>query len=93
MSNNPYRLPDENCVINFSGGRSSAYMLYHTLDYYDGALPDNARVAFANTGAELNETLDFVQQCSERWNVPVTWLEYRHMPTARGGRADPPPQA
>ena len=42
----------------------------------NGDLPDRAKVLFANTGREMPETLDFVQECSERWNVPITWLEY-----------------
>ena len=84
-----YTLPEENTVINFSGGRSSAFLLYHILDRYDGELPGNVRVAFANTGAEREETLVFVRECSERWNVPVAWLEYRHDLSARGGRKDP----
>ena len=31
---------------------------------------------FANTGREMPETLDFVNECSVHWNVPITWLEY-----------------
>lgn len=80
MTDNPYLLPvDDWCrVINFSGGRSSAYMLYHILDAHDGKLPNSAVVCFANTGKERPETLDFVKECGERWNVPITWLEYRY---------------
>lgn len=33
-------------------------------------------VVFANTGKERPETLDFVQECAERWDVPIPWLEY-----------------
>lgn len=36
------------------------------------------KVVFCNTGKERPETLDFVERCSQRWGVPVTWLEYRH---------------
>ena len=52
-------------------------MLKQILDAHDGALPENVRAVFANTGKEMPETLDFVQECSEQWNVPVVWLEYR----------------
>ena len=31
---------------------------------------------FANTGKEMPQTLDFVRDCGERWNVPIVWLEY-----------------
>lgn len=63
-------------LISFSGGRSSAYMLFHILDAHDGRLPDDVYVAFANTGKEMPETLDFVQECRTRWGVPIAWLEY-----------------
>lgn len=64
-------------VISFSGGRTSGYMLWRILQAHGGTLPDDVRVLFANTGKERSETLDFVQECSERWNVPITWIEYR----------------
>ena len=62
--------------ISFSGGRTSGYMLHRILEAHDGALPSNVHVLFANTGDEMPATLDFVQACSERWNVPITWVEY-----------------
>lgn len=70
-----FRLPDDKVQISFSGGRTSGYMLYKILQANDG-LPRNAVVSFQNTGREMPETLDFVQQVSERWNVPIVWLEY-----------------
>ena len=72
----PYILPPGNVHIQLSGGRTSAYMLRHILDANDG-LPDRAEVVFQNTGREMPETLDFVQECSARWGVPITWLEYQ----------------
>jgi len=72
---NPYKLPDGNVVISFSGGRTSGYMLHEILNA-NGDLPDRCRVVFANTGREMPETLDFVQECSERWSVPITWVEF-----------------
>lgn len=49
-----------------------------------GLRPD-VHVMFSNTGKERPETLDFVNECSVRWNVPITWLEYRrrHLPKYR----------
>lgn len=64
-------------VISFSGGRTSAYMLYRILEAHGGALPAHVVVIFTNTGKERAETLDFVERVSCRWGVPVTWLEYR----------------
>lgn len=66
---------DENCVIAFSGGRTSAYMLRRVLDAYDGSLPENIKVCFANTGKEMPETLDFVRDCGEKWDIDIVWLE------------------
>ena len=70
-----YILPDGNVLISFSGGRTSGFMLHEILKA-NGSLPKRARVVFANTGREMPETLDFVQECSDRWSVPITWLEY-----------------
>lgn len=71
-----YTLPDGQVLIAFSGGRTSAYMLHHILEANHG-LPDRVAVSFQNTGREMPETLDFVQQVGDRWNVPIIWLEYR----------------
>ncbi len=69
-------------IISFSGGRTSAYMLWCILLAYDGRLPPDVHVLFANTGREMPATLDFVQRCSSEWGVPVHWLEYRRDPEA-----------
>ena len=72
---NNYILPDNNVQISFSGGRTSAYMLYKILEANDG-LPNRVKVIFTNTGREMEQTLDFVQECSHRWKVDIVWLEY-----------------
>ncbi len=72
----PYILPDGHVQIAFSGGRTSAYLLHQILEA-NGDLPDRIVVSFQNTGREMPETLDFVQECSSRWGVKVVWLEYR----------------
>ena len=74
IMNNPYK-SEENTVVSFSGGRTSAFMLWKVLDAYDGKLPDNFKVCFANTGKEMPETLDFVRDCQEKWGVAIVWLE------------------
>lgn len=76
-------------VICMSGGRSSAYMLYRILQKYDGKLPKNTIVIFNNTGKERPETLDFVNEISERWAVPITWLEYDIDKNGKGTRNSP----
>ena len=72
---NPYKIL-EPTVISFSGGRSSAYMLYKILEANNG-LPEDAIVCFSNTGKEEEATLEFVRDCSLNWNVPIIWLEYK----------------
>lgn len=88
----PYRLDiteDWPRVVNFSGGRSSAYMLYHILQAHGGTLPDHIRICFANTGKEREETFAFIEQISRAWNVHIDWLEYNWRREAKGGIADP----
>jgi len=59
-------------VINFSGGRTSAFMTKHLIDQGGEYL-----VTFQNTGKELPQTLDFIHECDTRWNLNIVWLEYR----------------
>lgn len=63
-------------LISFSGGRTSAFMLFMILCAHGGVLPDDVHVVFANTGKEREETLRFVYECSVRWNVTIIWLEW-----------------
>ena len=70
----PFKITEPTC-ISFSGGRTSAYMLWRTLQANNG-LPKEAKVCFCNTGKEEEETLQFVKDCSEKWNVNIVWLEY-----------------
>jgi len=71
-----YFLINEPTVISFSGGRTSAYMLWRVLQANNG-LPDDAIVCFANTGKEEKATLEFVRDCEKNWGVDIHWLEYR----------------
>lgn len=70
----PYELRGKT-VVSFSGGRTSAYMLRQVLDANDDH--KDLLVLFANTGKEHPATLEFVQNCADRWGVPITWLEFR----------------
>lgn len=73
----PYKIDEPTC-ISFSGGRTSAYMLWRVLQSNGGKLPDEAIVCFANTGKEEEETLKFVRDCEKHWNVDIHWLEYQN---------------
>ena len=72
----PFLITGPTC-ISFSGGRTSAYMLWRVLQANDG-LPDDSVVCFANTGKEDEATLRFVRDCSVNWQVPIVWVEFRH---------------
>lgn len=72
----PYKLTGPTC-LSFSGGRTSAYMLWMVLQ--SNTAEDIERwlvVCFANTGKEEEATLRFVRECAVRWSVPIVWLEY-----------------
>ena len=74
-----YRI-DGPALISFSGGRTSAFLLHEIVSAHGGALPDDVKVCFANTGQEREETLRFVHECASRWGVRVHWLEWRDQP-------------
>lgn len=59
-------------IINFSGGRTSAYMAKRLIDEGGEYL-----ITFQNTGKEMPQTLDFINECDKRWGLNVLWLEYR----------------
>lgn len=59
-------------IIQFSGGRTSAFMTKFLFEYF----PEREKhVLFENTGKEDERTLDFVNACDVRWNLGVAWLE------------------
>ena len=71
---NPYKIKPP-ALISFSGGRTSGFMLKKIIDSYNGTLPENLYVVFANTGKEMPQTLDFVKDCAEKWDCKIHWLE------------------
>lgn len=82
----PYHIPNDGKfhVINVSGGRTSAYMLKHIIDYNNG-LPDNSIAIFCNTGKEFPQTLEFVRDLEYHFNVPIVWLEFEYRDWVPGG--------
>ena len=72
-----YFVINEPTVISFSGGRTSAYMLWRVLQA-NGGLPEDAIVCFANTGKEDEATLEFVRDCEKNWDCKIHWIEYRN---------------
>jgi len=73
---NPFKIDYFPTVISFSGGRTSAYMLWLVLQENDG-LPPDVVVCFCNTGKEDESTLQFVHDCETHWGVDIHWLEYQ----------------
>ena len=71
---NPY-LIDLPGVVSFSGGRTSAFMLYHILEAHGGQ-PDGLKVCFQNTGLEHPATYKFIEDVARHWNVDIVWTEY-----------------
>lgn len=75
---NPY-LIEGPALISVSGGGTSGFMLRQIIDAHGGKLPDDVIPVFCNTGREVEATLIFLKEMSERWE-PLTWLEYRYRP-------------
>ncbi|EDS4706300.1 phosphoadenosine phosphosulfate reductase family protein [Salmonella enterica] len=67
------KMTKQKMLVLFSGGRTSAYMTYRLLtecrDEYE-MIP-----VFANTGQEMNETLDFVHYCDTHLGFNTVWVE------------------
>ncbi len=66
-----------NIIVSFSGGRTSAYMLYRLMQEYP---EDKLHVVFANTGKEYEETLVFVRECELRFGIKIHWIEAKVNP-------------
>jgi 3'-phosphoadenosine 5'-phosphosulfate sulfotransferase (PAPS reductase)/FAD synthetase len=76
---NPYRLDfGIPTAIQYSGGRSSTYMLIKCWEAHNGKFPETVKVLFENTGLEREETLEFVHRIETHYGIPVTWLEYKN---------------
>lgn len=70
-------------LVSFSGGETSAYMLWWILKNWSNKY--EIKVVFANTGQENEETLLFVKKCSEYFNIEVVWVEAVVNPENRKG--------
>ena len=75
MIKNPFFLKNDS-IISFSGGRTSGFMLKKILEAHENVLPKNCHVVFANTGKEIDQTYNFVEDCQNKWNVKINWIEF-----------------
>lgn len=85
--NNIYYL-NEPTIISFSGGRTSAYLLYKVIEAHNGVLPNYVYPVFANTGKEMPQTLDFIRDCEEHWDCKIYWMELSHIVNDGKGPTD-----
>lgn len=69
----PYRI-EPPFYVSFSGGRTSAYLLWHVLAAHGGIMPEGGHAIFANTGREHEATLEFVHRIGSEW-CHITWVE------------------
>jgi 3'-phosphoadenosine 5'-phosphosulfate sulfotransferase (PAPS reductase)/FAD synthetase len=61
-------------IINFSGGRSSAYMLHELLKENN---KDDLIIIFCNTSKETPETYEFLKDCVKHWQFELIVLEFK----------------
>lgn len=70
-------------VVSFSGGETSAFMAQWL--WQNKKLDYDMKFIFANTGAENEETLVFIDRCSKFFGFPVVWLESEPIHIERKG--------
>lgn len=66
-------------VISFSGGRTSAYLVWLLLK-----INPNAKVIFMDTGAEHPLTYIFIREIAERWGVEIVCLRLVNLDMGKG---------
>jgi hypothetical protein len=73
-------------LISFSGGETSAFMAHWLLQNFSDEY--ELKTVFANTGEEMEETLEFVDKCDRAFGLNVTWVEAAVQEYGKGTRAN-----
>ncbi len=71
-------------LVSFSGGRTSAFMLWWMYNIWEERDQHELITVFANTGKENSATLRFVQLCEDNWNIKIRWVEAVPVQSKRG---------
>lgn len=58
-------------VVNFSGGRTSAYLATLMIDKFGR---ENCEFIFCDTGAEHPKTYEFIRECNEKFRLNLTCI-------------------
>jgi len=74
LMNSEEELSQKKHIINFSGGRTSAYLCLELLKIIPR---EQIIINFANTGKESAETLDFVNEFDKYIGGSINWIELR----------------
>ncbi|MEO7048735.1 MAG: hypothetical protein ABI091_25765 [Ferruginibacter sp.] len=64
-------------LVSFSGGRTSAYMTWWLYNRWEDRNDWDMICVFSNTGKEVEGTLEFVEECCKRWDIPINWVVLR----------------
>ncbi len=75
-----------NHVVNFSGGRTSAYLVYLIESMRkSGEWTEPVEYIFMDTGAEHPKTYEFIKKCVEHFGIELTCLHgYFERPVGKG---------
>lgn len=64
----------KNLLVSFSGGETSAFMAQWIKNNLENHY-DNVLYAFANTGLENKQTLEFANRCDKHFGLNLKWVE------------------
>lgn len=63
----------KNILVSVSGGETSMYMAQYLKEKWGKT--NDLKYIFANTGEENEATLEFIEKCSQYFDLPIIWVE------------------